>query len=209
MRSGVYSNLLPSSKEVLFLMDYVVQSGDTLFFISQKFGISLNTVIAFNPQIQNPDLIYPGQIIIVPVAGKNHNHQGTPGQKSLNLVSVKLEDGREVSASAQISANPKFVLEFDKNVVNESIWENNKRNFSLSSQNNGTVPLSVTRIDDTVDFTQRKKIFIQPLSPLVPGATYNLKISPGLKSKAGMTLGSTASGQGITITFTVIGQALG
>ena len=44
---------------------YTVQSGDTLWGISQRYGISLNQIIALNPQIQNPDLIYPGQKVRV------------------------------------------------------------------------------------------------------------------------------------------------
>ena len=44
---------------------YTVQSGDNLWAISQKYGISLNQIIALNPQIPNPDLIYPGQKVRV------------------------------------------------------------------------------------------------------------------------------------------------
>lgn len=45
---------------------YTVASGDTLFFIAQRFGVTLNAIIAANPQIQNPNLIFPGQRICVP-----------------------------------------------------------------------------------------------------------------------------------------------
>jgi len=41
-------------------------SGDTLFFIAQRFGVTLNALIAANPQIPNPNLIFPGQRICVP-----------------------------------------------------------------------------------------------------------------------------------------------
>ena len=44
---------------------YTVQKGDTLWGISQKYGISLNQIIALNPQIANPDLIYAGQQVRV------------------------------------------------------------------------------------------------------------------------------------------------
>src|SRR5581483_3287784 len=39
---------------------YVVQKGDTLSGIAQKEGVSLQALIAANPQISNPNLIYPG-----------------------------------------------------------------------------------------------------------------------------------------------------
>lgn len=45
---------------------YTVQPGDSLFSIAQRFGVSLQALIAANPQITNPNLIFPGQIICVP-----------------------------------------------------------------------------------------------------------------------------------------------
>ncbi len=45
---------------------YTVQPGDTLFLIAQRFGVSLAALIAANPQIPNPNLIFPGQVICVP-----------------------------------------------------------------------------------------------------------------------------------------------
>lgn len=47
---------------------YVVQPGDTLFLIAKKFNTSVNAIITRN-NIVNPSLIYPGQILIIPVQG--------------------------------------------------------------------------------------------------------------------------------------------
>ena len=41
---------------------YVVKDGDTLYGIARKFGITLNEILEYN-DIQNPNLIYPGQTI--------------------------------------------------------------------------------------------------------------------------------------------------
>lgn len=95
-------------------------------------------------------------------------------------------------------------MNFDKNVVSENVWENNRESFSLQSQNRETVPIAVTRIPDTVDFTQRQNILIQPQRPLNPGNAYSLHISPELRSKAGVAFGQT-----VTINFRVSGQAPG
>jgi tyrosinase len=45
--------------------DYVVQSGDTLTAIANRFGVTLAALEAANPQIANPNRIFPGQIITV------------------------------------------------------------------------------------------------------------------------------------------------
>lgn len=37
-----------------------------MFLIAQRFGVSLNALIAANPQIPNPNLIFPGQQVCVP-----------------------------------------------------------------------------------------------------------------------------------------------
>ena len=39
---------------------YVVRKGDTLWGIAKKYGVNLAALIANNPQIKNPNLIYPG-----------------------------------------------------------------------------------------------------------------------------------------------------
>ncbi len=45
---------------------YVVQWGDTLGIIAARLGYSLYDIMAVNPQIWNPNLIYPGQVINLP-----------------------------------------------------------------------------------------------------------------------------------------------
>lgn len=44
---------------------YTVQSGDTLWGIAQLYGITVNQIVQLN-QIQNPNLIYPGQVFCLP-----------------------------------------------------------------------------------------------------------------------------------------------
>jgi len=45
---------------------YVVQKGDTLGKIAGRIGVSWRDILALNPQIQNPSLIYVGQVIYLP-----------------------------------------------------------------------------------------------------------------------------------------------
>ena len=48
---------------------YVVQPGDTMFLIAQRFAVSLDVLIAFNPQIPNPNVLVPGQVVLIPTSG--------------------------------------------------------------------------------------------------------------------------------------------
>jgi spore coat assembly protein SafA len=48
---------------------YVVRSGDTLGEIAGRFGVDLSALRAANPQITDPNLIYPGQQLTIPPAG--------------------------------------------------------------------------------------------------------------------------------------------
>ncbi len=45
---------------------YVVQRGDTLGGIARRFGVSLSDLEKANPQITDPDRIFPGQVINIP-----------------------------------------------------------------------------------------------------------------------------------------------
>jgi LysM repeat protein len=45
---------------------YVVKWGDTLGKIAARSGVSWRDILAVNPQIQNPSLIYAGQVIYLP-----------------------------------------------------------------------------------------------------------------------------------------------
>jgi LysM repeat protein len=46
-----------------------VQGCDTLYSISRVTGVSLEAILSANPEITNPDIIFPGQLIRLP--GRN------------------------------------------------------------------------------------------------------------------------------------------
>ena len=48
---------------------YVVGPGETLRKIAARMGICVADLVAVNPQLRNPNLIYPGQLINLPESG--------------------------------------------------------------------------------------------------------------------------------------------
>lgn len=48
---------------------YVVQSGDTLSTIAQRFGITLGQLMTANPSITDPNRIRVGQVLVIPPPG--------------------------------------------------------------------------------------------------------------------------------------------
>jgi len=58
---------------------YVVRAGDTLGKIASRMGTSLGALLAVNPQISNPSLIYVGQVINLPSGTNPPPPQPPPG----------------------------------------------------------------------------------------------------------------------------------
>ncbi|MCR3923420.1 MAG: LysM peptidoglycan-binding domain-containing protein [Firmicutes bacterium] len=58
---------LPPAPETCSGFFYTIVSGDTLGAISQRFGVRLVDIAVANPQIINPDVIFAGQIICIPI----------------------------------------------------------------------------------------------------------------------------------------------
>lgn len=59
---------------------YTVKKGDTLWDIARSHGVSLKSLIAANPQIANPDLIYPNQKINLPSGAQGAGRTGGVGR---------------------------------------------------------------------------------------------------------------------------------
>ena len=81
---------------------YVVQWGDTLAKIAGRVGVSWRDILAVNPQIQNPSLIYAGQLIYLPGGVVNpppyHPPAPTPPcncppSSSLNTLKINYKHG--------------------------------------------------------------------------------------------------------------------
>ncbi len=47
-------------------LSHTVASGDTMWKLAVKYEVGTSEIIDSNPQVPNPDLIYPGQILTIP-----------------------------------------------------------------------------------------------------------------------------------------------
>ncbi len=59
------------SASVFAQSTYTVQSGDSIWKIAAKHQVGMSEIIAANPQIKNPSLIYPGQKLTIPSVTTN------------------------------------------------------------------------------------------------------------------------------------------
>jgi putative chitinase len=92
-------------------IDYVVQRGDTLNKIGQKFGVSWIEIAEANGLV-NPNLIYAGQILKIPTtepeAPPSATHTVKPGE---TLYRISLQYGVHWLAIAQAnSIAPPYVI---------------------------------------------------------------------------------------------------
>ncbi len=67
--------------------EYTIQRGDTLSGIAARHGVSLQSLLAANPRIANPDVIYPGQTLTIPSGGQAGGSGGTQGSQGPSGVS--------------------------------------------------------------------------------------------------------------------------
>lgn len=47
-------------------LSYTVAQGDTMWKLAVKYKVGTSEIISANPQITNPNLIYPGQVLTIP-----------------------------------------------------------------------------------------------------------------------------------------------
>ena len=79
-------------------ISYTVQAGDNLSILAQDYGTTVAAIVALNPQITNPRLIYSGEVILIPV-----NSVTTPviPVTGSGTISYTVQPGDTLSALAQ------------------------------------------------------------------------------------------------------------
>lgn len=141
------------------------------------------------------------------------DEEGTPGQKPLNFVGAYLTEisnntsttGANITTTS-VPVKPLIKVVFDKDIVADNVWANNQKAVTMQNIAGANVPVQVSRIPDTVNFNERRNIFVTPLSNLLPGERYKIIVSPTLMAKnAYSTLGMTTNNQPVVVNFTTVG----
>lgn len=139
-------------------------------------------------------------IIAVPVFAEDGSGDGSGGGQGvpLGLASSTPADGAK-----NVSLDSDIKLTFNKNVIYLTLRENNKKCFSLVSQDGSKVPIEVIMADDQIHPEEKRNIGIDPLEQFKPGTAYTLKISPDLQAKNGTSLDRE-----VTVSFVTAGTAV-
>lgn len=67
-------------------VEHTVIKGESMWIIAKKYQVGLDEIISANPQVKNPDLIYPNQILYIPLVSSNITSYE---QQVIDLVNVQ------------------------------------------------------------------------------------------------------------------------
>lgn len=85
------------------MIAYQVIKGDTMWSIAIMYGVTINDLIAANPNIKNPNLIYPGQIINIPRQTNISSYTTLPGDSMWSIAKK-----HNITFNNLASANPQI-----------------------------------------------------------------------------------------------------
>jgi len=148
---------------------YTVVQGDTMWEIAQNAGISLNKLISFNPQIDNPDLIEIGEEIstandlmggTLPVAGQTYTLAGSgvaSAETSITLSSLTISQTGYELLDADFSSTFYVTLEPGSTRRQEivsctTVTQNSDDTATLSGCSRGLQPFSPFTASSTYRF---------------------------------------------------------
>ncbi|CBL44070.1 hypothetical protein HDN1F_04870 [gamma proteobacterium HdN1] len=121
--SGRYA--APLQSETSNTPSHTVERGDTLSGIAKLYGVSLSALIKANPQIRNPDLIYPGDQIHIPKAAAN-GESTQESTASSDAAANSSQYGVPQSDLLQSYASPRIASQI-RNLQNTSAVQNHQQ----------------------------------------------------------------------------------
>ena len=144
----------------LFSLDYTVERGDTLSRIAQEHGISLSELIEAN-DFDNPDLIHPGQVILIP--GSEVIHVVARGETLSKIATLYDTTARELADANSIS-NPNLIRIGQEITISgtprrssgESGGSASSGSSNSGSSNNRSGDFHIVRSGDTIESIAKK-----------------------------------------------------
>lgn len=107
---------------------YIVKEGDTLTYIAKKFNTSILDIVALNPNIKNPNLIYPGQKFKIITNTESSNIVYYTVKKGDNLTNIAKKYNTTVNLLVKLNKikNPNLIypnqkLKIDTNTSNQEL----------------------------------------------------------------------------------------
>ncbi len=108
----IYPNqvlVIPATTPSSSTVTYTVKPGDTLYKIAATYGTTVSAIVAAN-NIPNPNLIYPGQVFVIPAATPTATirHTVVPGD-TLYRIALKYSTTVSAIVLANNIANPNLI----------------------------------------------------------------------------------------------------
>ena len=85
--SGLMITVIPAGAQST--ATHTVKSGDSMWKIAVKYEVGLSEIISANPHIQNPALIYPGQVLNIPLTDSSVVNYENEVIRLVNEIRVK------------------------------------------------------------------------------------------------------------------------
>jgi morphogenetic protein associated with SpoVID len=92
---------------------HIVQKGDTLWKIAQKYGVDFEELKKMNAQLSNPDMIMPGMKIKVPTGGVPVKKEVQKKEANINIAPKKEAPKKEAPKLEHPYAEQKPFISFD------------------------------------------------------------------------------------------------
>ncbi|OKP83877.1 hypothetical protein A3844_21080 [Paenibacillus helianthi] len=157
---------------------HIVKSGDTLYALSQKYGVPLQKIIEANPQISNPDVLAVGDKVKIPTTAvqvpennevyyKHNVKQGDTLWKLSKAWGISLKD--MIDANTQLK-NPNALL------VGEVVNIPKKGNLSAGEpQSEATAIIDKTKLGskDYTGVKEQPSAVVPPVSTTLPAPSPN------------------------------------
>jgi len=89
---------------------YTVNHSDTMWKISQRYGVSLQSLIQANPHVANPNIVWPGMKLVIPGAGSWYGGGNGSGYGNGGGTGQGTGSGADTSAPASAYADQVVTL---------------------------------------------------------------------------------------------------